>query len=309
MRSIGVLVENAAALGKNGGAGPPLAALTAGTPLSGVYACTRKDLLVARNGRPYLAVELADRSGRITARAFRNAASLAANFERGDLVQIEGQVTLFRGELVAELQSIQRVDPDGVELARVLPHTRRDLGELDGFFEYLAREITDPPLAALVRAFVDDDEFREQFREAPCTRDGHHAYVGGLLEHTVAVATLAHELCQVHPRLDRSLLLAAALLHDVGKTREFQLGGEITLTREGELIGHLALGQRLVEDRARALPALDDARLDALIHCLLTHHGPELVPGRRFRSAEAAALHRLNQLDAAVHSALLRPAA
>jgi 3'-5' exoribonuclease len=120
-----------------------------------------------------------------------------------------------------------------------------------------------------------------------------------LLEHTVAVGTLALECAQLHPRLNPDLLLTAALVHDLGKTREFTYGAEIGLTEEGRLLGHVVLGQRILD--AFELP--DDRRL-ALAHCVLTHHGPQNAPGGRFGSAEALALYRLNALDASVKGAL-----
>jgi hypothetical protein len=121
---------------------------------------------------------------------------------------------------------------------------------------------------------------------------------------TVAVATLAFETCTLHPRLNSDLLLAAAILHDVGKTLEFQLGAEIALSEAGALVGHVALGQQLVAERARRLDNFPEAKLHALSHCILAHHGPDALPGRRFRSAEALALCRLNTLDAGVKGAL-----
>ena len=150
---------------------------------------------------------------------------------------------------------------------------------------------------------MGDRGFRDAFRRAPCSRAGHHAYLGGLLEHTVAVATLAVEACALHPRLEHDLLVTAALVHDLGKTREFTYGAEIGLSEEGRLLGHVSLGLRLLEDAARGV-RLDDARAVALAHCVLTHHGPDAAPGRRFGSPEALALYRLNALDASVKDAL-----
>jgi 3'-5' exoribonuclease len=152
---------------------------------------------------------------------------------------------------------------------------------------------------------------RAALRSSPCTRAGHHAYLGGLLEHTVAVATLSLEACALHPRLDQDLLLTAAIVHDLGRTREFMLGAEIGLTDEGRLLGHVEIGLRMLDERAAAA-GLDDARSLALAHCVLTHHGADAAPQRRFGSAEALALHRLNALDAGVKGALehgLGPAA
>jgi len=147
-------------------------------------------------------------------------------------------------------------------------------------------------------AVIGDRALRVPLRRAPCSRGGHHAYLGGLLEHTVAVAQLAHELCQVHPRLDQDLLLTAALVHDLGKLREFRFAAAIELTEEGRMLGHVELGlQLLAAHRPREL---DAGRWLQLAHCVLTHHGPEASPTKRFQSFEAVALYRLNAVDAAV---------
>jgi 3'-5' exoribonuclease len=278
-----------------------VAELRAGGEIEGVFACTRKDRLTARNGNPYLAVELRDRTGAIAGRAFRDADFLAGQFERGDLVSVRGRVERFRDELQIELAAIRRAEVGAADPAEFLPVAYRDIEELDGFLEHLAREVYDPDLRALLDAFLGDDGFRADFRRAPCTRGGHHAYLGGLLEHTVAVATLAFETGTLHPRLNTDLLLSAAILHDAGKIREFELGAEIALTEAGALVGHLALGVELVNERAAGLAA---AKLHSLTHCILGHHGPDALPGRRFRSAEALALQRLNALDAGVKGAL-----
>jgi 3'-5' exoribonuclease len=279
-----------------------VAELRAGAELEGVFACTRKDRLTAKSGTPYLAVELRDRTGAIQARAFRDADFLAGQFERGDLVAVRGRVERFRDELQVELRSIRRAE--GADPAAFLPTAYRDLDELDGFLEHLAREVYDPDLRALLDAFLADEAFREELRRAPCTRSGHHAYLGGLLEHTVAVATLALEACALHPRLNSDLLICAAILHDVGKTLEFELGAEIELSEAGGLIGHVALGQQLVVERASRIDGFPADKLHAVSHCLLAHHGAESLPGRRFRSAEALALFRLNSLDAGIKGAL-----
>jgi 3'-5' exoribonuclease len=281
----------------------PIARLRAGAPIEGVFACTRKDRMTARTGSAYLAVELRDSSGTIPARAFRDADHLAAQFDRGDLVRVSGRVERFREELSAELTAIARVPAGDVDPGEFLPTAYRDLEELDGFLEHLGREVYDPGLRQLVDSFLGDAAFRSEFRRAPCTRAGHHAYLGGLLEHTVAVATLAQETCNLHRRLDSDLLTAAAILHDVGKTREFTLGAEIGYSEEGRLIGHVAIGQEMVAERAAAT-GLDPDRALALRHCIAAHHGADALPGRRFGSAEALALYRLNALDASVKGAL-----
>jgi 3'-5' exoribonuclease len=282
-----------------------IAELRAGTEVEGIFACTRKERLTARNGSGYLSIELRDRSGTIAARAFREADFLAGQFERGELVQVSGRVERFRGELQLELREIRRADSSGLDPADFLPSAYRNLEELDGFLEHLGREVYDQHYSLLIAELLSDAELRAQLRRSPCTRSGHHAYLGGLLEHTVAVATLAQETCVLHPRLNSDLLITAAIVHDIGKTREFQLGAEIALSEEGRLVGHVVLGERMVADRAASLDGgLPSDKLLALSHCILTHHGPDAVPGRRFGSPEALALYRLNAVDAGVKGAL-----
>jgi 3'-5' exoribonuclease len=284
----------------------PIAALQAGQPVDAIFACTRKDRLTTRSGSPYLALELRDRTGALAGRAFRDADVLAGRFDRGDLVRVRGRVERFRDELQIEVVAISRATPGEADPAAFLPAAYRDLDELDGFLEHLASEVRDTGFRGLLDGLLGDEVLRAALRRAPATRAGHHAYLGGLLEHTVAVATLAAETCALHPRLDSELLVTAAIVHDLGRTREFTYGAEIGLSEEGRLLGHVELGLRLLDERAARVPALDDARRLALAHCVLTHHGADGAGGRavRFASAEAVALHRLNALDAAVKGAL-----
>ena len=281
-----------------------VADLKPGREVEGIYACVRKDRLTARTGSPYLALELRDRSGALPARVFRDADFLAGQFDRGDLVWVTGRVERFRDELQLDVHTIRKAEPGDADPAAFLPVAYRDLDELDGFFEHLAREVHDRDYARLLESFVADETFRAEFRRAPCSRAGHHAYLGGLLEHTVAVATLAHELCLIHPGLNPDLLLTGALLHDVGKTREFDLGAEIALSDEGRLVGHVVIGERMISERIAALGGFPEPKSLALAHCVLAHHGADALPGRRVASVEAVALQRLNAADAAVKGAL-----
>jgi 3'-5' exoribonuclease len=278
-----------------------VSSLRPGEDVEGVFACVRKDRLLTRTGSPYLVLELRDRTGTLPARAFQNADALGARFERGDVVRVVGRVERFRDELTLEVTDIARTD--AVDPARFLPSAYRDLDELDGFLEHLSREVYDRGFRGLLDRLLGDGELRTAWRLAPCSRAGHHAYLGGLLEHTVAVATLAHETCQLHPRLNSDLLLTAAIVHDLGRTREFTYGAEIGLTDEGRLLGHVVIGTRMLEGYA-GHAELDEARRLALLHCVVAHHGPSAAPGGRFGSAEALALFRLNALDAGVKGAL-----
>jgi 3'-5' exoribonuclease len=285
-------------------ASPAIAELRPGQRFRGDYACVRKDRLTARNGSSYLSVELRDRTGSLAGRAFRESDRLATAFERGDAIRVSGRVERFRGELVAEIDEIRALEGDDLDPSAFLPSTYRDPEELQGFLEHLIREVHDQPLREVVEGVLLSEPLAGEFRRAPCTRGGHHAYLGGLIEHTVAVATLVGEVCQLHSRLDSDLLMAAALLHDVGKVREFTYGAEFGLTEEGRLLGHLTIGAEIVGSAAAGL-APD--RRAALLNCVLSHHGANPARGGSapgFGSPEALALCRLNALEAGVKGAL-----
>jgi 3'-5' exoribonuclease len=289
------------------GAPPPpgtIATFRAGDVVRGVFACTRKDRLTAKTGTTYLAIELRDKTASIGGRIFKDADLVAGRFDRGDLVRVQGRVERFREELQIEVAQITRAAPQEADPASFLPVAYRDMEELDGFLEHLAREVHDPGYRGLLERLLADDALRTVLRRTPCSRGGHHAYLGGLLEHTVAVTTLAQETCLLHPRLNSDLLICAAIVHDLGHTQAFTYGAEIGVSEAGRLLGHVELGLRIIDGLAARVPALDEARRLQLAHCVLTHHGVDAVPGRRFGSVEAMALARLNSLDAGVKGAL-----
>lgn len=297
-----------------GGTMASIAELTPGRVFTGRYACARKDRQIARNGSPYLSLELRDRTGSIPARVFRGADRIGLGFERGDVIEVRGRVEQYQGRLSVELESARRVDPGQVDPAEFLPSSYRDREELEGFLEHLTREVHHAGLRELVTQLLFTDSGPGQggvataFRRSPCTRAGHHAYLGGLLEHTVAVATLVTETCGLHPRLNSDLLMASALIHDVGKTGEFTLGAEFGLSDRGRSLGHLQLGSELIGAALRSSAVrgagLDPAEADALLACVMCHHGTDALRLRHFPSAEAIALYRLNALDAQVKGAL-----
>jgi len=254
--------------------------------VEGVYAVARKQRLRTKNGSPYLALELVDPSGRIDARVWHDVELLDARFVEGDAVRVLGRVEKFRDRLQVDVRTLEAApDADPADLA---PAIRRDADELEGFLEFLTAEVAHPGLRATVLRFFDDKAIRIAIRRLPAA-DTHHSYAGGLLEHTVGVATICRETAQLHGRLRGDLLVAAALLHDVGRTAELTAGPSFRQTEEGRLLGHVHLGLRLVEARAAALET--DVRAE-LLHAISTHHD-----ARAARTAEAAVLYHANQLD------------
>jgi 3'-5' exoribonuclease len=264
--------------------------------VDGLFAVARKQRLRTRGGNPYLALELVDSSGRIDARVWNDVDLLDKRFREGDAVRVLGRVERFRDRLQLEVRSLEPAEADP---ATLIPESRRDVDELDGFFEFLAAEVSHRGLGALLEAFVADAVFRERLRTVPATPDSHHSYAGGLLEHTVAVATLCRDSAQLHPRLRTDILLAAALLHDCGRVRELDRGPLFLPTPEGKLLGHVHLGLRLIEDRAAEL---DRGVLAEVLHAVGAHHD-----ARGARTAEAAVLYHANQLDAVAATRSVSP--
>ncbi len=266
-----------------------IAELAEDRTVEGVFAVTKKERRSTKAGAPYLALELADASGRIEARVWSDVELLDQRFGEGDAVRVLGRVERFAGRLQMQVRAVESVDD--ADPAELTPTIRRDADELDGFFEFLADEIAHPGLTAIVGSFLRDAEIRSALRALPAAgAAGHHGYAGGLLEHTVGVATLCRETSQLHPRLRADLLLGAALLHDVGRVRELGRGPAFRQTEEGRLLGHVHLGLRLIEERARKL---DSAVLAELLHAIAAHHDRPAA-----RTAEAAVLYHANQLDA-----------
>jgi 3'-5' exoribonuclease len=266
-----------------------IAELAEDRTVEGVFAVTKKERRRTRNGAAYLALELADASGRVEARVWNDVELLDQRFDEGDAVRVLGRVERFGGRLQVQVRAVEPAE--STDASALTPTMRRDADELDGFFEFLASEITHAGLSAVVSSVVDDAAIRSALRSLPAAgADGHHGYAGGLLEHTVGVATLCRETSQLHPRLRHDLLLASALLHDVGRIRELGPGPAFRQSEEGRLLGHVHLGLRTIEERARDL---DPAVLAELLHAVATHHDRAAA-----RTAEAAVLYHANQLDA-----------
>jgi len=265
-----------------------IAELAEDRTVDGVYAVARKRRLSTRAGKAYLAVELVDPSGRIEARVWDDVELLDRRFHEGDAVRVLGRVERFDGRLQVQVRAVESADIDPAELA---PAMRRDADELEGFLEFLAAEIITEPLREVVVGLLGTSEVRDGLRLLPAAgADGHHGYAGGLLEHTVGVATLCRETSQLHPRLRADLLLGAALLHDIGRVRELERGPSFRPTREGALLGHVQLGVRMLDEHTTGI---DPAVRAELLHAVASHHDRSAV-----RTAEAAVLYHANQLDA-----------
>jgi 3'-5' exoribonuclease len=282
-----------------------ISSLSSGSAVEGVYAVRRKERRLSRQGRPFLALTLADATGSVPAVVFDEADYFGEQFAEGDRVRVTGRVTERDGRPRVVVSHL-RAAADEADPEDLLPRSHRDPDELFGFVLHLADEVADPGLRAVLDALTGDDDLARAWRTMPCTRSGHHAYMGGLVEHTVGVGALVQALCTWHPRLDSDLLLTGALVHDIGHARAFRLAATFEPTEEGRLLGHVAIGHEIVGDAARAV-GLPDLRRAELLHVIDWHHGPPAGQGPTAAGPEALALWRANQMETAVKARLEGP--
>jgi 3'-5' exoribonuclease len=273
-----------------------------GQQIRDLFLVSGKALAETKNGKPYLALTLMDRSGAIEARIWEDAARFDPQAEIGRIVAVEALAKPFRDQLQLNITSLQAVEDGAVPLDSFMPSSKRSVREMKSELEGLIGTVDDPALRRLLEA-IFQGAFLKQFCLAPAAKMMHHAYLGGLLEHTLSVTGLAVGLSRHYPGLDRDLLVAGALLHDIGKVREFSFSSvPFDYTESGRLIGHLVLGSEIVRRRAEQISELVPERLDRLLHLILSHHGRyEFGSPCLPMTVEAILLHHLDDMDAKVN--------
>jgi 3'-5' exoribonuclease len=274
--------------------------LTPGKTVEGVYLLTARETRQTKAGKPFYKLRLSDRTGSVDCTVWEVEA-MESCLKSGDLVAVVARVTEYQGKAQLEATRVSEAPAGSASPRDFLPSTYRDIDELKGFLQFHLDSVTDRDYSALLRAFFRDSVFYECFTTAPAAKLYHHAYLGGLMEHTVAVAEMCDFVGQQYGRVDRDLLLTAALLHDVGKIRELSFETAIDFTDEGHFLGHVTQGVILVSEKAKELPAFPTAKLQQLLHCIVSHHG-ELEWGspKRPITIEALILHHVDNLDAKV---------
>lgn len=279
-----------------------IADIREGQQVQDLFLVSRKILAETKSGKPYLALTLMDRSGEIEARIWDDAPRYDSMAQIGRIVAVEAQAKAFREQLQLNITTLQAVAEGAVPLDSFIPASRRSVPEMKAELRKLIGTIDNPALRSLLEAIFQGD-FLKQFCLAPAAKMMHHAYLGGLLEHTLSVTGLALRICRHYPVLDRDLLTAGALLHDIGKVREFSFATvPFDYTDSGRLIGHLVLGCEMVRGQAESIPGLSPERLDQLLHLILSHHGRhEFGSPCLPMTVEAIMLHHLDDMDAKVN--------
>lgn len=274
------------------------AALKPGTEVTGQLAVLRKDMRRKQNGEPFLALELADRTGRVAANDWDHVAEYDSVFEPGTVVKVQARAGEYNGRVQLTILRARRCREDEYQLQDFLAASARDPGEMLEELRSLVRGMGDPWLRRLLELALET--CGEELQCAPAAARIHHAYLGGLIEHVLSLSHAAMKLCDHYQRLNRDLLLAGCVLHDIGKIRELGISAAaIGYTASGRLVGHVAEGLLLVDRLAGSIEGFPAQALMLVRHLIVSHHGePEFGALKPPATPEALALHYIDNLDA-----------
>ena len=267
--------------------------------MSDIFLLSRKTLAETKAGKPYLALALMDKTGEIEARLWDDAVRYDGEADVGDFVLVNATAKSYRDQLQLGVSSLQHVDDAHVQLEQFMPTSKRPLAEMEAELQAVIGNIEDGPLQQLLEE-IFQGETLERFVRAPAAKKMHHAYIGGLLEHTLSIIGMAVKTAEHYPMIDEDMLVAGALLHDIAKISEFDFGSmPFDYTDQGRLVGHLVLGAEMVRRAAENIQGLDRNKVDRITHLILSHHG-QLEFGSPVlpMTPEAMLLHHLDDMDA-----------
>ena len=273
--------------------------LQEGQQVRDIFLVARKNLAETKAGKPYLALSLMDRTGEIEARVWDNAAAFDSHGQVGNYVLVQGTAKSFRDQLQLGVVFLEQVNSQTISLADFMPASKRPVAEMKAELASVIASVADSGLQQLL-ANIFSGDILEQFCSAPAAKKMHHAYIGGLLEHTLSVTGLAEKMADHYPGLDRDVLITGALLHDLAKIREFSFDAlPFDYTDQGRLMGHLVIGVDMVRQAAAVINELSQQQLDQVCHLILSHHGRHefgapVLP----MTQEAILLHHLDDMDA-----------
>ena len=274
--------------------------LQEGNAVRDIYYCKQKNAAVTKNGKDYWNVILQDCTGTMDAKVWEVNSPSIIDFETGDFVYIFGEVTSFNGSLQISVKQSRPAKEGEYNPAEYFPMTSKDIDEMWKKLEDYIASVKNPHLNALLnRIFIEDTALSERFKKNSAAKSMHHGFIGGLLEHTLSVTDNCEFMAGRYPMLKRDLLITAALLHDVGKTKEISLFPENDYTDEGNLLGHIVIGAQMVEAAASSIEGFPETLKNELEHCILAHHGKlEFGSPKVPALMEAFALNFADDLDA-----------
>jgi len=273
-----------------------------GARIDDIFLIHSKSLAYTQDGSPFIRLKLGDRTGTIDAIKWDVSEAACDGLANDEYIRVRGVVTTYNGRLQIKIDTF-RPYKDKVDPADFLPRSEKDIDEMLEEFNKILASVEHPHLKALLDYFFKDQEFLSRFSTAPAAQKIHHAYIGGLLEHSLSVAKLC-ELAAAHfPGIDRDLLITGAVLHDIGKIEEFCWDKSIKYSDVGHLIGHVVIGAQMVKEAADKIDGFHPLLKSMMVHIILSHHGEkEWGAVKRPKSLEAIVLHILENLDAKVNT-------
>ncbi len=256
-----------------------------------------------RAGKPYLTLKLMDKTGEITGRIWDDADRWEKKCTPGGLVSIYAKAQSYKGNLQLIISAVDSIAMEETDLSDFIPSTSCDIDEMAEELSRLAKSVSNPFIKKLLLKFVNDASFFEAFKKAPAAKSMHHAYLGGLLEHTLHVCRLANMVSGLYPSIDRSLLLAGAMLHDIGKVEELTAtSGLFDYSDQGRLMGHMILGVEMVQERIKKIKDFPEDLSVRIKHLILSHHGRHDFGAPTLPMLhEAFVLNFLDDLDAKIN--------
>ncbi|TVQ32679.1 MAG: HD domain-containing protein [Phycisphaeraceae bacterium] len=277
----------------------------------GAFTIGNAQLGTTRNGKPYLRCLLSDRTGELPGRMWSCPEELFNRLPTDGFVYVHGETQPYQGELQLIIHSIEPIEPSDAQLTELLPSSERPAAEMFAELVGMLDNVKHPAMKALIKAYLDDEMLMDQFRKAPAAKMMHHAYLGGLLEHTLNLLKLAEVVCPLYPQINRELVLVGLFLHDLGKTRELQWEKGFGYTDRGQLVGHIVDGAIMLHDKAQQAMRESGVRppahaITVLQHIILSHHTlPEYGAAKVPSTPEAILVAMLDNLDAKTTIALM----
>jgi 3'-5' exoribonuclease len=277
--------------------------IEAGSKVNDVFLVTEKNLAVSQKGSPYLNLRLRDKTGEIDGRVWENATQFNRSFQKGDIIAIRSRAVNYRNVMQLSISHIEKVDDSVIEPADYSPASSFNTDDM--FEELMAyvEGIKSPPLQELLNAIFHDEQILTAFKRAPAAKGLHHCYIGGLLEHTLSVTQLLDMAAQHYRNVNRDLLIAGGILHDIGKIYELSFAKMIDYTDKGRLVGHIVIGVEIVDQKIAALDDFPEQLALELRHILLSHHGVlEFGSPKRPKTLEAQIVNMIDDLDAKINA-------
>lgn len=276
-------------------------AIRAGQGVDDTFVARDKQIAFKKDGDPYLTLSLVDRTGDIKAVAWDNVEALNKAIAAGDYVRIKGSAAEYRGTVQLVVQHATRLDAAEIDARDFLPTTERDVNQMLTRLIQISQTVKNNHLSRLLAAFFEDKAFVDCFKSAPAAKKMHHAYSGGLLEHTLSMAMLIQAIADHYKGIDKDLLLTGGILHDIGKVQEFSYETHIDYSDAGRLLNHIVIGVEMIDRKIATIRDFPEETALVLKHMIVSHHGTrDFGSPEPPKTLEAIILNYLDELDAKV---------